>query len=389
MGNNSVCLGEIQNNAPRQGSPDTKWKREDLKSGSCVQTLMDKENTNFFKMVQCGPSTPYYKNEHSATRWAQAISTLKYVDDIQTTINLLYNRSEFEELVLLGPPKQYRWATWKALLTNGQIQLSYEKYLEYMPIDEKSILKDIDRTLVNHALFKHESCGQEQLKRILFAISNALPGVGYCQGMNFVCALTLIVSGCDEHKTFQCFMQMLTNEKHLLCFNFCHDMPMHFFFTKLIHHLIRKKFPKLNLKNVNDSLWISKMILSLFIYVFKLDDCIRCWDYLMVRGMIRGIPELILGFIDVTYKQLEQFKEEDYGFNFQGHESSIIQFNVGELIYAAKQKHSIDRQLISRLAMKMRKNKPSQLLDLLSHFENIQTYRKHVQFYMKTIFDLY
>ncbi|CAK68226.1 unnamed protein product (macronuclear) [Paramecium tetraurelia] len=131
------------------------------------------------------------------------------------------------------------------------------------------------------------------------------------------------------------------------------------------------------------------MILSLFIYVFKLDDCIRSWDYLMVRGMIRGIPELNLGFIDVTNKQLEQFKEEDYGFNFQGQESSIIKFKVGELIYAAKQKHTIDRQLISRLAMKMRKSKPSQLLDLLSHFENIQTYRKHAQFYMKTIFDLY
>ncbi|CAD8125825.1 unnamed protein product [Paramecium sonneborni] len=387
MGNNNVCLGEIQKNTINSGSPNTRWKREDLKSGSCVQSLIDKENNNFFKMVQCGPAIPYYRNEHSAQRWGQAIATLNQRDDVETTINLLYRKPEFEELVLLGPPKQYRWATWEVLLTNGQVQLSYEKYLEYMPNDIRIILKDIDRTLINHALFKHENCGQEQLKRILCAISNALPGVGYCQGMNFVCALTLIVSGCDEHKTFQCFMQMLTNEKHLLCFNFCNEMPLHYFFIKLIHYQIGKKFPKLNIRKVNDSLWISKMILSLFIYVFKLDDCIRCWDYLMVRGMIRGIPELILGFIDVTYKQLEQFKEEDYGFNFQGYETSIIQFNVGELIYAAKQKHKIERQLISRMANKIRKSKPSQLLDLLCHFDNIQTYKKHVDFYMKTIQD--
>lgn len=109
---------------------------------------------------------------------------------------------------------------------------------------------------------------------------------------------------------------MLINEKNLLCFSFCNEMPLHFFMCKLLHYLIRKKFPKLKLKHVSDSLWISKMILSLFIYIFKIDDCIRCWDYLMVRGMIRGIPELILGFIDVTYNQLINFKEEDFGFNF-------------------------------------------------------------------------
>lgn len=119
-------------------------------------------------------------------------------------------------------------------------------------------------------------------------------------------------------------MQMLINEKHLLCFNFCNDMPLHFFFTRMIHYQIRKKFPKLKLKDVSDSFWISKMILSLFIYVFKVDDCIRCWDYLMVRGMIRGIPELILGFIDVTYDQLRNFDQDDYGFNFQGHETTLI-----------------------------------------------------------------
>lgn len=36
MGNNNVCLAETQINKPRQGSPNTKWRREDLKSGSCV-----------------------------------------------------------------------------------------------------------------------------------------------------------------------------------------------------------------------------------------------------------------------------------------------------------------------------------------------------------------
>lgn len=34
MGNKNVCLAEISTN--RSGSPRPKWRREDLKSGSCV-----------------------------------------------------------------------------------------------------------------------------------------------------------------------------------------------------------------------------------------------------------------------------------------------------------------------------------------------------------------
>lgn len=37
MGNNNVCLAEQSvNNLSRKRTPDTKWSREDLKSGSCV-----------------------------------------------------------------------------------------------------------------------------------------------------------------------------------------------------------------------------------------------------------------------------------------------------------------------------------------------------------------
>ncbi|CAD8203592.1 unnamed protein product [Paramecium pentaurelia] len=391
MGNNNVCLAEIPVNQTNHTSPKTKskWKREDLTSGSCIQTLVDKENNpDFYTHFQCGQALPQYRNNLSQQRWMEAINSLSTINDSQETINSLLDRPEFKELVLLGPPKQFRWLSWMNLLTKCQPHVSYEKYLEYAPSDISNIINDINRTLVDSALFKHRSCGQEQLKRILCAISNALPTMGYCQGMNFICAVLLIVSGCDEHQVFQAFMQMLINEQHLLCFAFSDDMPLHSFLTNLIHQQIKKKFPKLNLQNICDSFWLSKMILSLFTYVFKMEDCIRCWDYLMVRGMIRGIPELILAYIDATYNQLSKFHEEDFAQNFKNPETTTIKFNVGELIYLANSNYSLDKSFISKLAKNMRdKNKPSQLLDLLQYFNNPQLYKKHVSFYINTIFN--
>ncbi|CAK66121.1 unnamed protein product (macronuclear) [Paramecium tetraurelia] len=390
MGNNNVCLAEIPVNGTHHTTPKSKskWKREDLRSGSCIQTLVEKENNpDFFAHFQCGQALPQYHNKLAQSRWQEAVNSLNTINDSQQTINSLLDRPEFNELVLLGPPKQFRWICWMNLLTKSQPRIGYEKYLENAPTDISNIINDINRTLVDYALFKHRSCGQDQLKRILCAISNALPSMGYCQGMNFICAVLLIVSGCDEHQVFQAFMQMLINEQHLLCFAFSDDMPLHFFLTNLVHHQIRKKFPKLNLSDISDSFWLSKMILSLFTYIFKMEDCIRCWDYLMVRGMIRGIPELILAYIDATYDQLSKFKEEDFAQNFKNPETTTLQFNVGELIYLAKFNHRLDRSFIAKFAKKMRdKNAPSQLLDLLQYYNNPPLYKKHVSFYINTIF---
>jgi hypothetical protein len=50
--------------------------------------------------------------------------------------------------------------------------------------------------------------------------------------------------------------------------------------------------------HIDDSLWLTKMIMTAFIYNFKIEDCLRIWDYILVRGALKAFPELILAFID-------------------------------------------------------------------------------------------
>ena len=59
----------------------------------------------------------------------------------------------------------------------------------------EEIKKDVDRTFHEHMFFKLPE-GQQSLERVLKAVSLVFEDVGYCQGMNFVCAI--LVMHCTE-----------------------------------------------------------------------------------------------------------------------------------------------------------------------------------------------
>lgn len=46
-----------------------------------------------------------------------------------------------------------------------------------------------------------------------------------------------------------------------------------------------------------DSVWISKMIMTLFMYNFDLECNVRIWDYIVAKGTIRAIPEIITAIV--------------------------------------------------------------------------------------------
>jgi len=62
-----------------------------------------------------------------------------------------------------------------------------------MGIDDE-IQRDLPRTFPNHQTFKDPS-GQEMLHDVLRAFAHHFPRIGYCQGINFIAALFLVVFG--------------------------------------------------------------------------------------------------------------------------------------------------------------------------------------------------
>ena len=58
------------------------------------------------------------------------------------------------------------------------------------------------------------------------------------------------------------------------------------------------------------------MIISLFLYIMELKNCVRVWDYIISRGSIRALPELMLGVIGKLQTRLENVGFEEFAYVF-------------------------------------------------------------------------
>ena len=67
---------------------------------------------------------------------------------------------------------------------------------------------DSERTFPHVLMFGSQNKAEKMLIRILTAISNYMPDLGYVQGMNFIAASLLLIL-CNEEDTFYLMIQLL------------------------------------------------------------------------------------------------------------------------------------------------------------------------------------
>ena len=109
-------------------------------------------------------------------------------------------RRKVKSLVRMGVPPELRHRVWR--LTTGSYAkertagITYDLLLKRYagvasPFDDQ-ISKDLARTLPNHPRYQTDGA-QEALGRLLRTYALWQPNVGYCQGMNFLCAILLLI----------------------------------------------------------------------------------------------------------------------------------------------------------------------------------------------------
>jgi hypothetical protein len=57
------------------------------------------------------------------------------------------------------------------------------------------------------------------------------------------------------------------------------------------------------------------MILTIFLYVYRLNSCLRVWDYVLSRGLF-GIVELILSTAYIKREEIMNSGLEEFGVLF-------------------------------------------------------------------------
>lgn len=116
-------------------------------------------------------------------------------------------RKRIRKLMALGISKLNRARFWAMNVTMRHPSM-YEN-LRYCRSDfDYDIKNDVSRTFTNKEYFTNKYDGQKRLKRMLKAISIYCTDVGYCQGMNFIGAVLLMVV--TEESAFWLFNSILT-----------------------------------------------------------------------------------------------------------------------------------------------------------------------------------
>ncbi|EAS04528.2 rab-GTPase-TBC domain protein (macronuclear) [Tetrahymena thermophila SB210] len=232
---------------------------------------------------------------------------------------------DLQKCIKKGPPIKYRWNSWKSHLmriSNPNIAFSemcklYQQYNQQESKEEVQIEKDINRTFPSQPYFATKSqqqytrdndtiIGFKPLKRVLVSISNMYPHLGYCQGMNFILGFILMINGSKEDEAFWMFKVLAEHPDFMLMGLYENELPLLKFLEFVAKQILKEQCSELldffEQNDIPDSFWLTKWILTLFLYNFPVKICSRFWDYIITNDIF-SIIKLFIPLLNIFKKE--------------------------------------------------------------------------------------
>lgn len=212
------------------------------------------------------------------------------------------NPDTFSRRVHRGIPAEYRWEVWRTSLrvdersspgmyqallkaadrSAGEGQEDQEPWLNQIDLDTP-------RTFPRLASFGQEQ--EHSLHRILRAYAALYPDVGYCQGMNFIAGILLIVSQ-DEEGAFWAFVSMM-DEGRISGF-YIAGFPLLQRYMAAFEAFAAEAEPELwqhlVAHDVNPGMFLHRWYLTLFANSLPLPMVIPFWDIIICSGLDALLP---------------------------------------------------------------------------------------------------
>lgn len=222
------------------------------------------------------------------SRWAQYLAGRSDDDFIISP--------ELKILVREGVPREYRQRVWRCLVRARTLTSQERHPQRYQQLCEKSrtapnpasrqIQLDLHRTLTTNQHFSSPSSpALQQLRRILLAFSWHNPAIGYCQGLNRLAALALLVLQSEED-AFWCLVAVVEA-----------IMPQDYYTKNLVasqadqrvlKDFMAEKLPRLASHfedhNIDVSLVTFNWFLVVFVESLPSDILMPLWDAFLYEG---------------------------------------------------------------------------------------------------------
>jgi len=163
------------------------------------------------------------------------------------------------------------------------------------------------------AKFAVQSTGQAALRRLLRAYSTYDPQVGYCQGMNFIAALFLMVMD-DEETAFWMFVSVMNEDVYNLRELFVRDMAgtqeVLYVAERLIEQFLPRLFDHFQLQNVQMSMILTPWLMTIYTRNFPFELVLRVWDSFLVEGW-KVVYRTMLALLEHAQPALLQLEFEE------------------------------------------------------------------------------
>lgn len=246
-------------------------------------------------------------------------------------ISLLQNKSVRKDIIGIitrkGFEHSYRWLCWRlfaqmedsSLFINKDLEKQrkelYQKLIKSKNAEVEDIVnKDVLRTARHKELFSNfDAIGSQLLYDNCKAVGCFFPKTGYVQGMNFIMAFLLEISGMEEFETFNFVVNFWKKRRNLYFGLFEAGLPLVQFLKFSFHKLLQKKHASIaasiKAMHLPDELWITKWFLSFYSFSVTKEFLIRIYDFLMVVDLF-GMVYVAL----IIVKQLKKvFSVKDIG----------------------------------------------------------------------------
>ena len=235
----------------------------------------------------------YIKNIDGRKVLRREVKWNQMTGDWEKTNSKMYEK--MKERCRKGIPSKFRGSAWQLLCGSRDAMKKPENAGVYVALTTKRsdseieglIERDLGRTFPTHQLFRDDDgIGQTHMRRILRAMSNIDPEVGYVQGMGFICGTLLTQMG--EEETFWTLHAMMTKERYMMREVFKAGFPMLKIQFYQLKQLMRQQVPKLaahcEAMNVDVSFFASRWFLTLLVYHFPFRSILHIWDIFFAEG---------------------------------------------------------------------------------------------------------
>ncbi len=208
--------------------------------------------------------------------------------------------AKLKRFVRKGIPGAHRKGVW--LQVSGALRLRAEEpdlYPAMLALETQNkavldqIVADMPRTFPDNTHFDstNPASMQTPLLRVLRALANANPKVGYCQGLNYVGGLLLLATR-DEEATFW-LLKALT--ERILPEYYAPAMPGLLVDMRVLAVMVRQEAPRvaahIDRLGLPWALIASKWFICLYADVLPVETVLRIWDCLFAEGSKVGLGE--------------------------------------------------------------------------------------------------